>query len=145
MSTKSTISEFMSQKSLALVRASATAKVSGFAIDKELGAKGYSVTVVYLDDANCATKLRDLASSIGGVIVAVPSDKSEAAIQNILDAKIKRIWIQKGCESKSAIDLCTLSGVSAIHGQCIMMFAEPVKSVHRFHRWIMKIAGRLPN
>lgn len=53
--------------------------------------------------------------------------------------------MQQGSESKNAIDLCVKNGINVIAGECIMMYAEPVKSIHSFHRWINKLVGRYPN
>jgi len=145
MSSRAMIDEFMAQKSLALVRASRNKRISGVSIDKELGAKGYTVSVVYLDEEEAGSKLVDLKESVGGVIIAVPADQSMKAVCQAVEAKIPRIWMQRGCESKPALQLCEEKGIPAIHGECVMMFAEPVTSFHAFHRWIMKVLGKLPN
>ena len=57
MTSRAMVDEFMAQKKLALVRASRKTPVSGFSIDKELGAKGYTVSVVYLDEDAPGSKL----------------------------------------------------------------------------------------
>ena len=138
------IDEFMAQKKLALVRASRKTPVSGFSIDKELGAKGYSVSVVYLDEDAPGSRLKDLKEPVGGVILAVPKDQTEKAVREAIEAKIPRVWIQKDSASKEALKLCGQKGISTIHGECIMMFAEPVKSCHAFHRFLWKLFGKLP-
>jgi predicted CoA-binding protein len=138
------INEFMAQKKLALVRASRKTPVSGFSIDKELGAKGYSVSVVYLDEDAPGSKLKDLKEPMGGVILAVPADQTEKAVREAIEAKIPRVWIQKNSASKEALKLCEQKGILTIHGECIMMFAEPVKSFHAFHRFLWKLFGKLP-
>jgi predicted CoA-binding protein len=144
MTSRAMINEFMAQKKLALVRASRKTPISGFSIDKELGAKGYAVSVVYLDEDAPGSKLGDLKEPVGGVIIAVPIDQSEKAVCQAIDAKITRIWIQKDSASQEALKLCEQKGIKAIHGECIMMFAEPVKSFHAFHRFLWKLFGKLP-
>lgn len=145
MISRAKVDEFMAQKKLALVRASRKTRVSGFLIDKELEARGYSVSVVYLDEDAPGSKLKDLKEPVGGVIIAVPADLCQKAVSQAVDAKIQRIWIQKDSASKEALQLCEQKGISVVYGECIMMFAEPVKSFHAFHRWIMKLLGKLPN
>jgi len=144
MTSRAMIDEFLAQQRLALVRASRKAKIHGCSIDKELGAKGYNVSVVYLDEDNPGSRLMDLEGPIGGVMIAVPRDQTQKAVQHVIEAKIPRVWIQQGSESESAIQLCNENGLSAIYGECILMFAEPVKSIHAFHRWIWKLLGKLP-
>ncbi len=144
MTSRVMVDEVFSQQQLALVRASRKAKIHGWSIDKELRAKGYDISVVYLDEDNPGSRLMDLEEPIGGVMIAVPPDQTEKAVQHAIKANIRRVWIQQGSESKSAIQLCEENGVSAIHGECVLMFAEPVKSFHAFHRWIWKLLGKLP-
>jgi uncharacterized protein len=145
LTSRAIIDEFVAQKSLALVRVSRKKRISGVNIDKELQAKGYSVSVVYLDEKEAGSRLVDLKEPIGGVICAVPPDQTEKAVLQAVDAKIPRVWMQKGSESKAAVELCEEKGISAIQGQCIMMFAEPVRSFHAFHRGVLKLFGKLPN
>jgi predicted CoA-binding protein len=77
-------------------------------------------------------------------MVTVPRDQAEQAVQQAIAAKVPRIWLQEGSESEAALRLCQENNVPVIHGECILMFAEPVKSFHAFHRWIWKLLGKLP-
>ena len=58
-----------------------------------------------------------------------------------VEAKVPRIWIQSGCESQAAIDLAAKSGVPLVSGHCAMMYTDPVKSVHAFHRSLARLFG----
>ena len=145
MTSRATIDGFVTQKKLALVRASRNKPIRGVSIDKELKSRGYDVSVVYLADDGPGSKLSDLKEPVGGVIIAVPPGQTEKAILQAADAKIPRVWMQKGSESAAAVQLCREKGISAIDGQCIMMFAEPVRSFHAFHRGVLKLFGKLPN
>jgi predicted CoA-binding protein len=138
------IDEFFAQDHLALMRPSPQTRVMGCKVDKELTAKGYNVSVLYLDDEECRSKLTDPAMPVGGLMIAVPRDQTEKAVREAIAAKVPRIWIQEGSETEAAIRLCQENGVSLIHGECILMFAEPVRSFHAFHRWIWKLLGKLP-
>ena len=145
MTSSVVVDEFFAQEQLALMRASRKAKVLGCRIDKELGAKGHSVSVLYLDEDTSGASLMDLKPPATGLMIAVPSALAEAAVQQAIKAKIQRVWIQEGSESQAAIKLCEAHGITLIHGECILMFAEPVKSFHAFHRWIWKLLGKLPS
>jgi len=144
MVSRAAINEFMAQKKLALMRASRKTPVAGFSIDKELYNRGYSVQVVYLDEENPGSRLSELKDQVGGVIIAVPAVQSEKAVRHAIEAKIPRVWLQTDSESDAAIKLCNDNGISVVHGQCLMMFAEPVRSVHAFHRWIAGLFGKVP-
>ena len=73
MSSRAMINEFMVQKKLALVRQSRTAPVSGVNIDKEFRAKGYEISLVYLDEEESGATLSALKEPVGGIIIAVPA------------------------------------------------------------------------
>ena len=143
MSTRTQIDEFLSHKDLALVRLSSTIPVRGGRIDDELASKGYKISVAYLDGPEGTPKLGNLPQPVEGAIIAVRKERSEQAVREAVEAKVPRLWIQNGCESQAAIDLAAQSGVPLVSGHCVMMYAEPVQSVHAFHRWLAKVFGSL--
>jgi predicted CoA-binding protein len=145
MATRTTIDEFLTNNRLALVRSSPSSVIRGAKIDEELGAKGYEVTVVYLDESVSKPRLNTLKEPVEGVIIAVPQDQSEKAVREAIEAKIPRVWLQRGCESKTAIALCEQDGIPVVHGECVLMYAEPVRSFHAFHRWVWKVLGKYAN
>ena len=145
MATRKMIDEFLSMKKLALFRNSPKAKVMGGDIQKELNAKGYSVSLVYAETDSSDNALAKLPEPVEGVIIATAAVKTQAALKQVVDAGIKKVWMQLGSESKEAIRFCEDKGIEVISGECVMMFAEPVKSIHAFHRWLWKVFGKLPN
>jgi len=74
----------------------------------------------------------------------VPPAETEQVVQEAAAAGIRRVWMQQGAESEAAIRFCEEHGMSVVHGECILMFAQPVDSVHRLHRWIWRLLGKLP-
>jgi predicted CoA-binding protein len=65
-------------------------------------------------------------------------------VQEAAQAGIKRVWMQQGAESQEAIRFCEQNGMSTVHGECIMMFAEPL-GFHGIHRFVWRLLGKLPN
>lgn len=143
MTTTMTSDEFLSHKRLALVRLSAQTPVMGAKMDEELRPKGYEVSVVYLNAADSDATLDDVKDVVEGAIIAVPKTKCEAAVREAIEAGIPRLWLQSGCDSKEALALCEEKGVPVVHGACVLMYAQPVGSIHAFHRWVWKIFGLL--
>jgi len=138
-----TTEEFLNHKKLALVRLSAGTPVMGVKMDEELRPKGYDVSVVYLHSSGSDATLADVKDSVEGAIIAVPRTQCAAAVREAIDAGIPRLWLQSGCDSKEALALCEQEGVPVIHGACVLMYAQPVQSIHAFHRWLWKVFGRL--
>jgi predicted CoA-binding protein len=143
MTATMTTDEFLSHKRLALVRLSAQTPVMGAKMDEELRPKGYEVSLVYLNAAGSDATLDDVKDSVEGAIIAVPKSKCEAAVKEAIEAGIPRLWLQSGCDSKEAVALCEEKGVPVIHGACVLMYAQPVESIHGFHRWVWKTFGLL--
>lgn len=143
MTTSMTTEEFLSHKKLALVRLSAHTPVMGAKMDEELRPKGYDVSVVYLSAGETDPTLDDVKDTIEGAIIAVPRSQCEAAVEQAIELGIPRLWLQSGCDSKEAIALCEAKGVPFIHGACVLMYAQPVQSVHAFHRGLWRIFGLL--
>jgi predicted CoA-binding protein len=143
MAATMTTDEFLGHKKLALVRLSAQTPVMGAKMNEELARKGYKVSVVYLNAAGSDATLDDVKDAVEGAIIALPRSECEAAVKEAIDAGIPRLWLQSGCDSKEAIALCEEKGVPVIHGACVLMYAQPVQSIHAFHRWIWKVFGLL--
>ena len=143
MASQAMIDEFLSHKKLALMRFSSNSLIHGVRIDDELKPKGYEVSVVYLDESAPGPRLKDLKGPVEGVVIAVPKSECETAVREAIEAKAPRVWLQKGCESEAAIALSEQNKIPVVHGACVLMYAEPVKSFHAFHRWLWKKFGLL--
>jgi hypothetical protein len=141
MSSRALIDEFLSHRNFALIRLSRATPVRGVKLDTQMP-KGYSVAVAYLDETDPALKISGVKGKVDGAIIAVPSNKCEAAVGEAVQAGIPCIWIQPGCESAEAIALCASKGIPVVSDACILMYLEPVKSFHAFHRWLWKMFGR---
>ena len=142
MATTMTTEEFLSHKNLALIRLSAQTQVMGD-MKKELVPKGYQLPVVYLKAGESDPTIASVKDVVEGAIISVPKSECAAAVREAIDAGIPRLWLQAGCDSKEVLALCAERGVPVIHGACVLMYAQPVQSVHRFHRGIWKVCGLL--
>jgi uncharacterized protein len=143
MATTMTTDEFLSHKKLALVRLSAGSPVMGAKMDEELRPKGYDVSVVYLSATGSDATLADVKGKVDGAIIAVPKNRCEEAVKEAIGVGIPRLWLQAGSQTKEAVALCEEKGVPVIEGACVLMYAQPVQSIHSFHRWLWKIFGLL--
>jgi predicted CoA-binding protein len=138
------IQEILAQRTLALVGVSRGGKKMGNGIYRELKNKGYKVFPVH-PQAEKIEGLKSLPETVGAVVICVPPAQTEVLVQEAFDAGITRVWIQQGAESYAAIRYCENHEMTIVHGQCIMMFLEPVRSLHGFHRWLWKLIGKYPS
>lgn len=150
MVSRQVIDEVLSQKTLALVGVSRNGGGFGNMVRKELAGKGYSILLVHpeadaIAGVPCARSLKDVAPQVGGVILVTPPASTSVLVREAAEAGIRRIWMQQGAASPEAIQFCEQQGLTAVHGECILMFAEPAMWFHRVHRGINRIIGKLPH
>jgi predicted CoA-binding protein len=141
MDSRQLISDFLAQRTLALVGISRSGKGFGNAIFKDLKTKGYKVYPVHPKGEDslgqaCPRNLAELPEKVGGVVLVIPPTETEKVVREVGQAGIRRVWMQQGSESEEAIRYCEQNGISVVHGNCILMFAEPAAFIHRLHRWI---------
>ena len=138
--TKTVVTDFLSQRVLAVVGTSRDPKKFGSSIYRELKKKGYKVLPVNphaetVDGDPCYPNLAALPETPGGIVVVVPPAETEKVVQEASAAKIKRVWLQRGAESPEAIAYCAANGIQVISGECILMFAQPAAFYHKIHRF----------
>ncbi len=146
---RESVHDFVVQKTLALVGVSRNPRKFGNLAYRELKARGYRVFPINrnldsFDGEPCYPDLKSLPEKVDGVLIVVPPKETEQVVREADALAIQRVWMQQGSESDAAIEYCHKHGISEIHGECILMFAEPVRSYHRFHRGILWLFGKLP-
>ncbi len=144
------IKNFIAQKNIAVVGVSSSGKGFGTAVYKHLKNNNYNVFPIninggLLDQQNLYKDLYEIDHPVDAVVTVVPPSETEKVVRDAIKLGIKNIWMQQGSESNSAIEYCKQNNADVVHGECILMFAEPVKSIHSFHRWIWKLIGKYPS
>lgn len=143
------IKSFLGLKNIAVVGVSSKNKGFGVAVYNHLKDNGFNTFGVnknggFSNSTKLYNSLALIENNIDGVITVVPPSETEIVVQEAKELGIKNIWMQQGSESKNAIEFCKQNGINVVHNECILMFAEPVKSIHSFHRWINKLLGKYP-
>lgn len=149
MTSKSLVEEFLNQKRIAIVGVSHNKRKFGNAIHSELKKKGYEIFPVnprlnVTEGNKCYPSLSSLPDGVDSVIISVAPDKTMSVVEEAKSAGMKKIWIQRGSQSLEAIKFCKENNIDVVSGECILMFSEPAMFIHRAHRWIHKITGKLP-
>ncbi len=149
MNTKQEIEGFVSQKVLAMAGMSRDPKAMSAVMRRELETKGYRILAVNpnattIGGAPCYPDLASLPEKVGGVLVVTRSENSETVVRDAAAQGITRVWLQQGAQSPAAEKACAEKGLQAVSGKCIMMFAQPVTSIHSVHRWFANVFGQIP-
>ena len=147
---KHAIEQFLQCKNIAIVGMSSKSAKFGNLAYKELSKKNFNLYPIHpkarkIDGARCFANFNDIEDKIDGVLISVQPSVAEKVIKSAHEAGIKNVWLQQGAQSDSAIQFCKDNGINVVHNECILMFADPVASFHKFHRWVWKILGKLPN
>ncbi len=143
------IDAFVALESLAIVGVSASGRGFGNNALRELYDNGVRVFPVHrtaeaVQGIPCCDRLAMLPEPVGGVLLVTPPAQTELLVREAIDAGIRRVWMQQGAESPTAIALCADHGISCVAGHCILMFQRRGPGIHRFHRGVREFFGTLP-
>ncbi len=148
MITKAAIDRFVEGRTLAMIGISANGKGFGNAAYKELKVRGYKVLPVHpsartVQGDPCFASLSTLPEPVERLLVVVDPDGSEKVVREAAAAGIRQVWLQQGAESQAAIRAAEDQGLTVVHGQCILMFAN-ARGFHKFHGWLWNLFGKIP-
>ena len=143
------VRDFVGRRRLALAGASRTGKKFGNLLLRELKARGYEVFPVHpeaseLEGLPCARSVGALAGRVDGLVVVTPPAESERLVAAAADAGIGAVWLQQGAASDEALRVARERGVAVVHGHCLLMFLDRAGGVHRLHRLLWRLLGKLP-
>jgi uncharacterized protein len=149
MTTAAAINSFFASSPIAVIGVSRKNKHFSNIIYKRLKEKGYKVVPInpntdkILGDT-CYTDISKVPGKIASAIALTASKNTDAVVKGAVEYGIKNLWIQQQSETKIAVETAEKNNINLIHHQCIMMFTEPVKGIHSFHKGIKKLFGKLP-
>lgn len=149
MATREPIDTFFEADAYAVIGVSADRKKFGNTVFRTMldaGLKVYPVhpTLESVEGEACYHAVGELPDGVTSVVTVVPPAQTERVIPACAQRGVKSIWMQPGSDSGPAVEVARKAGMNVVNGQCILMFLEPVKSVHRVHRWVNKVVGRYP-
>jgi predicted CoA-binding protein len=142
------IEQFVSSKRIAVVGMSRSGKKFGNMAARELKMKGYEIYPVHpdaveIDGFACSPNLQRLTGKVDAVWISIPPANVSPVLEEAAQMGLKNIWLQQGAWSAEVQQTIDRLQVPVVTKKCIMMYAPPVKSVHKFHRAIKGIFGKL--
>lgn len=149
MVTLNEIQKFLAPRKIAMAGASRNLKKFGGAIFKELKKKGFELYPVnpntdVIQGVKCYKSVDELPEDVEHLFIVTSKEDTDFVAQAAIKKGIKMIWIQQKSDTPEAVKAIEEAGIPLIHKKCIMMFADPVKSVHGFHRFLVKTFGGYP-
>jgi len=149
MSSKQLVDDFINQKNIAVVGVSRKKSKFGNYIYRELKKKDYHVFPVnpkleFSEGDKCYPNLFSVPEKLDGVIINVSPPEAINILKDVSAAGIKRVWLQQGSQSDEAVKFCEENNIDCVSNECIIMFTEPLGFMHRTHKWIWNLMGKLP-
>jgi len=121
------IASFLDKRNVfAVVGVSRDPAKYGYQVYRDLRSAGYRVFAVnpnlseVLGD-KCYPSLKALPVKPDVVSVVVPPKVTETIVETCRELGIRKVWMQPGSESETAIKFCRENGIDVIHGVCIMV------------------------
>lgn len=144
------ILDFLEGKEFAIAGVSRNKSKFGYSVFSELLQKGYTLYPVNpnaekIDEITCFPDVKSLPDHVNKLYIVTKPHQTKALVEKALDRGMTQIWIQQMSDTEEALELARQKGVEPISGECIFMHAEPVKSIHKFHRGIRKFFRTFPS
>lgn len=141
---KETINSFFQSKNIAITGFSRKPYSHSRAIYNSFVEKGFSVYPINpcqeaIDGIKVYPSIDSLPSEVDAVYIINNKDLSLKIAQEAAAKGIKKIWIHVKCNSQYAQEVEKKYGLSIVMGECFFMWAEPVKGVHNFHRFVRSL------
>jgi predicted CoA-binding protein len=148
MNQQQLIQDFVNCRRLAIVGVSRNGRKFGNNAYKELKRRGYQVFAVHPTQTRvagdrCYPNLMVLKGQIDAVVISVPARQAVSVIEQASAIGIKHVWLQQGAESVETFAAAEKFGLNMISKKCVLMYAPPVGSIHRWHRSLVRLFGQL--
>lgn len=147
------IENFLSQKRIAFIGLSRQKHGIGVALMEEFERHGYEVLPVNpnaaaINGEKCFAHVQEIAPAPDAALILTSAAVTDSVLRECEQAGIKHIWMYRGgtggAVSKTGVAFCREHALEVVPGACPFMFLEPVKGIHRFHRFCSKLLGSYP-
>lgn len=138
------INEFLNSKSVAIVGVSRKKESFSRVLLDAFITRGFNVFPVNpkvneIVGLKTYPSILQLPADVDAVYIIKRKDLAINLAREAANKGIKKIWIHVKCDSPEIHELSKEFGVSIIAGECFFMWAEPVKGVHAFHRFLRRL------
>lgn len=149
MTTLNEIQRFLGPKKMAIAGVSRNPKKFGASVFRELKEKGFELFPVNqnadeIQGIKCYKSVSDLPDDVKHLFIVTPKASTASVAGEAISKGMDMIWIQQYSDTPEAVEAIQQAGISLIHKKCILMFADPVKGPHNFHRFLVKVFGGYP-
>ncbi len=150
MSDLESINTFLQQPRIAVVGVSQSPNKFGSNAYRALKKNGFDLVPIHplmshFDQDACFPSVSLLPFDVHALFISTKPDKTLGLVTEALQKGIRHIWLQPGSANAAVLELMKNKDINVISDRCILMFAEPVTSIHSFHRFFSKAFGKYPH
>jgi uncharacterized protein len=143
------IVDFLDGKEFAIAGVSRNKSKFGYLIFKDLKERGFTLYPVNpntnkIDEITSYPNIQSLPEHVKKLYIVTKQGQTRQLVEEAVNKGIQQIWIQQMSDTSEAVKVAEENGLRLITGECMYMHAEPVKSIHKFHRGIRKFFGSFP-
>jgi len=137
---------FLSDGEFAVVGVSSDRRKFGNKVYRAMKERGLAVYPVnphtnFVEGDTCYPSVLNLPDAVHSIVLVVKPHAVAEILKECQHKGIDSVWMQPGSESLEAVAAAAKRGIQVIQGRCILMYLEPVRSVHALHRWVEKLTG----
>lgn len=145
------ITDFLAGRRFAFIGASRDEAHFNTVVYRALRDHGYEVLPVHpsaetIAGDRCYRSIAELPLGVDGLVVMVAAPEVQAVVDSAHAAGVERIWLHRGvgrgAVSPEAVAWCRERGIAVVAGACPLMYLEPTRGIHAFHRLVSR--RRLP-
>ena len=147
--TRASIESFLATRKLAVAGVSRNQKKFGYIVFKTLTEKGFEIFPInpstdMIGSTPCFRNVGTLPVNVHNLLILTPKKQTQEVVAEAIRKGIDHIWIQQGSETREIVELINAHKINLITGECILMHADPVTGIHKFHRTLRKFFGMMP-
>ncbi len=148
-SSKAAIDAFLGQKKIALAGYSHKPKKFGHVVYNTLKEKGFDVYPVNpsggttVEGEKVFSDVTSLPSGVDALLIMTRPEVTPLVLEQAMEKGLQHLWIQQMSGSKVVKEMMEKNALKGIYNRCILLHANPT-GIHRFHRRIVQLFGRLP-
>ena len=133
MSTRERISDFLSQKRLALVGVSRNPNDFSRGLFREFCRRGYDMVPVNpdvdeLDGRTCYHRVQDVTPPVDGVLLMTSPAVTDQVVHDCAEAGVARVWMYRaagqGAVARAQSHFANRKNIGVVPGECPYMFFE---------------------
>jgi uncharacterized protein len=141
MEKKDKINEFLKAKCIAISGVSRDKNKFGYLVYKSFIEKGINVipinpNIENIDGVAVFSSVSNLPLDVDAIVILNNRNRSQEIIDQAISKRIKNIWIQQKSDPVGFNESSINTFHNIITGECILMWLEPVKGFHKFHRFL---------